>query len=112
MKELDAGGSAALFVGLALLLFGCASPRPAIDRAVPEGFPHHSLDQILLYLRSSGDTLTTYEARAAVSLRSPGGGGQFSAEMEARRDDSLFVSISPGLGIEAARALTGHLLLI
>ena len=88
-----------------LLLYGCASPKPTVERDVPEGFPHHPAEQILLNVRGQQDLLASFRAKASISVRTADNGGQFSAEMHARKDDSLYVSISPGLGIEAARAL-------
>ncbi len=87
------------------ILYGCTTTRPPLEREIPEEFPYHSADQIMLNLRHDQAALHSYRARAAISIRSAENGGQFSAEMHARKNDSIYVSISPGLGIEAARAL-------
>lgn len=89
----------------AVLLFGCSGPRPAIERTLPGAFPNHSAQQIRDQLLAPLDTLHAFRARSSLVVRAPENSGSFSAEMHERRGDSLFVSISPGLGIEAARAL-------
>lgn len=95
-----------LFAAASLaLLNGCASPKPAAEREIPEEFPYHTLEQIQLHLREQQDLLTSFQAKASISVRTPERSGQFSADMHARKNDSLYLSISPGLGIEAARAL-------
>jgi hypothetical protein len=89
----------------ALLVFGCAGPRPALERSLPGAFPNHSAQQIRDQLLAPLDTLHAFRARSSLVIRAPENSGSFSAEMHDRRGDSLYVSISPGLGIEAARAL-------
>lgn len=97
--------SGAAVLSAVILLNGCASKRAAIEREIPEAFPYHTVDQILFNLQTTEDPVDSYRAKAAISIKTADDGGQFSAEMHARRNDSLYVSISPGLGIEAARAL-------
>lgn len=94
-----------LIVAAALFASACSSSRPTIERDLPEGYPRHTSDQILLNLTVGTDSLRAFEARASLALKTPEHSGQFSAEMRERRGDSLYVAISPGLGIEAARAL-------
>lgn len=90
-----------------LLLYGCSGPRPAaLERDLPSGFPNHTFEQIRMSLFDAlPDTLHSFRAKASLAIRSPERSGSFSAEMHDRKGDSLYVSISPGLGIEAARAL-------
>ncbi|MEX0822152.1 MAG: DUF4292 domain-containing protein [Rhodothermales bacterium] len=88
-----------------ILFAGCSGPRPALEREMPSAFPHHTVYQIRSLLTSSSDSLTSFRARSSLAYQTPDGGGSFSADIRDRRGDSLFVSISPGLGIEAARAL-------
>lgn len=92
---------------LGLLAAGCTSlrTRPDAPAELPDAFPNHSVAQIRLQLSRTADTLHAFRARANLVLRSPAQSGQFSADLRARRADSLYLSISPGLGIEAARAL-------
>lgn len=92
---------------LALALAACAGPRPRGDAPadLPEAFPHHTADQIQFHLVRTADTLRAFEARASLTLRSPEQNGTFGAELRSRRADSLYLTLSPGLGIEAARVL-------
>lgn len=94
---------------LTLLLFaaGCAGTRPAADlpTALPDAYPYHSAAQIRQLILDDVDSLRAFQARASLALRTPEQSGQFSADVRNRRNDSLYLSISPGLGIEAARAL-------
>lgn len=94
-----------LAIAGAALLYGCAGPRAPLERSLPASFPGHSLEQIRFQLLAPHDTLRAFRARSSLVIRAPENSGSFSAEMHERRADSLYVSISPGLGIEAARAL-------
>lgn len=97
---------AALLAAALLLLNGCRSARPAIERELPSNFPSHSAGEILLNLRTAyPDTLHSFRGKASLAVRTPEQSGSFSADLHDRIGDSLYVSISPGLGIEAARAL-------
>ena len=49
--------------------------------------------------------IDAYKAESALSVRSPVQSGSFSASIQHRKNDSLLISISPGLGIVAVRAL-------
>ncbi|HET6567424.1 MAG TPA: DUF4292 domain-containing protein [Rhodothermales bacterium] len=90
-----------------LLWGGCAHTRPTVPGLppLPAQFPRHTADQILEHIILSSDTLDAFRARASFSVRTPERAGSFSAEVRARAHDSLYLSISPGFGIEAARAL-------
>lgn len=89
----------------AMSVAGCAgSARTAVRPDVPAGFPHHTLAQIRQQL-AQGDTLTAFRARASLSIHTSAQTARVSAELRQRRGDSLYVSVSPGLGIEAARML-------
>lgn len=90
-----------------LLVAGCRSTQPLADRPdVPDAFPNHTLSQILTQLRPTGaDTLRSFRAKASLSIKTPEQGGNLSADIRARRNDSLYMTVSPGLGIEAARIL-------
>lgn len=86
---------------------GCARTRPVgrIDAELPSEFPGHAPSQIESMVASAADSLRSLRVRAALSLSTPDRSGRFSAEIRERRDDSLYISLSPGLGIEAARVL-------
>lgn len=90
---------------MTLLISGCSGPRPTLEGSLPSAFPNHTPTQIRYALASTHDSLHAFSARSSLVYRAPENGGSFSTEMRDRRGDSLYVSISPGLGIEAARAL-------
>lgn len=86
---------------------GCASTRDISEPApgLPEGFPNHSLADVRQNIALTSDSLISFSGRASFSVNSPAQSGSFSANVRARDNDSVFLSISPGFGIEAARAL-------
>jgi len=90
-----------------LLVAGCGTTGPAGDirTEMPDAFPNHTSAQIQEQLPSVADSLTSIRIRSGMTLRSPEQSGSFSAEVRYRRADSLFMTISPGFGIEAARML-------
>lgn len=90
-----------------LVLAGCAGSRRAADRPPdrPAAFPYHTVEQIEAYLVPLSDSLTAFRAKANFAFNTPWQRGRFSGDVLHRRDDSLYVSLSPGMGIEAARAL-------
>ncbi len=99
--------AAALAVVTLIVLAACASPRPAADvrTDMPAEFPEHSAEQIGTLLPSPSDTVQSIRLRAGMNIRSPEQNGSFSASLNYRRADSLYMTISPGLGIEAGRVL-------
>lgn len=90
-----------------LVLAGCAGSRRAADRPLdrPAAFPYHTVDQIEAQLLPLPDSLTAFSAKANFAFNTPWRSGRFSGDVMHRRGDSLYVSLSPGMGIEAARAL-------
>lgn len=96
-----------LAAGLALVLAGCGTSQPATDvrTELPSAFPNHSADVIQGFLPGPNDSLATVRLRSGMTVRSPEQSGSFSAELRYRRADSLYMTISPGFGIEAARLL-------
>jgi len=107
MFQLPRVTRAAFCAGLLILAAGCAGSRPAaLERDLPSNFPNHTFEQIRMSVREAfPDTVHSFRAKASIVIRSPEQSGSFSADIHERIDDSLYVSISPGLGIEAARAL-------
>lgn len=95
------------FLLVLVLVSGCARTRPfaPVEAELPASFPDHSLVQITGQIAAATEALTGLRARAAISIASPDRNGRFSAEIRERRQDSLYMSISPGLGIEAIRVL-------
>lgn len=90
---------------LALLLTGCSSADSSRDRDTPTAFPNHTVQQMHQRIAAPTDTLLSYSAQARLVVDSPQQSGQFSATVRQRRNDSLYMSVSPGFGVEAARML-------
>lgn len=92
------------------LVSACGSIQPATtvysDR--PEGFPDHSVEQILNLLPSSPDAFNELYAETAVAVSSPDENGRFSTRISYRKGDSLLIRIRFPLGIEGARVLVTH----
>ena len=91
-----------------LWLAGCSGARPPVDNRpdLPDAFPNHTLAQIQQQIRANtADTLTTYRAKASLSIRTPEQSGNVTANIKHRRSDSLYMTVSPGFSIEAARML-------
>ena len=90
-----------------LIATGCSGPRPLADRpALPGTFPNHTVDQVQAALRPAPfDTLASYRGKASLAIRTPQQSASLTADLRHRRADSLYMSLSPGLGIEAARVL-------
>lgn len=103
--ELRPIGAVAALIAV-FFFYGCVSTPRSLDRDLPSNFPNHSAEQILLNVRNAyPDSLFSYRAKASLAIRTPDESGQFTADMRRNVGDSLYVGISPGLGIEAARAL-------
>lgn len=90
-----------------LWLAGCSGSRELADRPdLPDAFPNHSLVQIHQNVQTpAADTLVTLKAKTSLTIRTPEQSASLSADLNQRRSDSLYMSLSPGLGIEAARVL-------
>ncbi len=89
-----------------LVLSSCGGTKSmVITDELPSNFPDHSLTQILNSMDAGADSLHSFTAKASISVRSPGESLSFSSDMSHRRSDSLYMTIKPALGIEAARAL-------
>jgi hypothetical protein len=88
-------------------LAGCAGSRELADRPdLPKAFPNHTLAQIQQNVQTpAADTLTTLKAKTSLTIRTPEQNASLSADLNQRRSDSLYMALSPGLGIEAARVL-------
>lgn len=96
-------------VVLVLLVFsaGCKSSSGIVDRDanMPAGYPNHSAAEISQLIRVATLPADAYQSESALAVRSPVQSGSFSASISHRRNDSLMISISPGLGIVAVKAL-------
>ena len=102
--RLALGVLAVLFIWVA----GCSGPRGIVDNRpdLPDAFPNHTLMQVQDQIRMAAyDTLTSFNGKANLSLRAPELKGNVTARIEHRRSDSLYMSLTATLGIEAARML-------
>jgi hypothetical protein len=99
--------SLCVLLAVTAVLAGCAASSPTVTPrgTLPARFPEHSASEIRRLVRAGTDTLRSYRAEAQIAIQSPERSRTLSAEMRHRRRDSLFLSLSPGMGIEAARAL-------
>lgn len=90
-----------------VVVAGCSGSRRSTDTRpeLPDSFPYQSASQILDYLHPRPDTLGAFKAKASLALRTPQQKANVTANLHHRREDSLYLSLSPGLGIEAARML-------
>ena len=111
MKEAERRPSYLVFGALAFLLLwiaGCSGSRGVVDNRpdLPDAFPNHTLTQVQDQLRMAAfDTLSSFNAKANLALRAPELKGNVTARIEHRRRDSLYMSLTATLGIEAARML-------
>jgi len=96
---------ACALLALGLVLTGCSSSESARSRSMPTAFPNHSVAQIHQQIVAPTDTLLSFEATARLVVDAPERSGQFSSVIRQRRSDSLYMSLSPGFGVEAARML-------
>ncbi|MEZ4698766.1 MAG: DUF4292 domain-containing protein [Rhodothermales bacterium] len=94
-----------LAIVLVTTVAGCSGARKTIEESSGD-FPHHSMTEIQSALAlAQPTTVKAYHAETALSVRSPVQSGSFSADIQHRQNDSLLISVSPGFGIVAVRAL-------
>jgi len=84
---------------------GCAASYPGFspERSLPDGFPNHSVEEILDRLPPYPASLTRLFAESRIALSSPEESGRFSAKISYVHPESLFVRVTFPLGIEGAR---------
>jgi len=93
---------------LLLWTVGCSGSRSVTDNRpdLPDTFPNHTSAAIVQQVRLAfPDTVSALKATASLSIHSPEMSGTVTARIEHRRNDSLFMSLTAALGIEAARIL-------
>lgn len=93
------------------LLAGCAGSKSVVDRPpteLPPGFPNHSARFVQRAVAATADSLDAFEASGRLELHRPDDRSAYKAHVQQRANDSLLVSLSPGWGIVAARALATH----
>ncbi len=96
--------TSALLTAAVLLFSGCSGSEASRGSA-PAAFPSHTAPQIRQNIVLSADSITAFAAKARLSMDTPQRNGQFNATIRQRRSDSLYMSLSPGMGVEAARIL-------
>ncbi|GMQ82315.1 MAG: DUF4292 domain-containing protein [Rhodothermia bacterium] len=94
-----------LFIGVLFSACGSIRPTTTVLSERPEGFPDHSVEEILSKLPASPDAFDELYAETAVAVSSPDEKGRFSTKITYRRDDSLLIRVRFPLGIEGARVL-------
>ncbi len=95
-----------LCVGL-LAMTGCASSSSVSRQpgALPDGFPNHSLREVLSALPAYPRELDRVYVEAQIAISSPEQSGRFTAKISYHRPDSMIARIGFPLGIEGARVL-------
>ena len=93
-----------LLVGVGV---GCQNTKSVVAPVDDSGtaFPEHSADAILGLMQQNLPSIAGYRAEASLAIKVPAQSGNFSADITHRQNDSLYITISPGMGIEAVRAL-------
>lgn len=89
---------------LAVVLASCRTVGP-VAHALPEGFPDHSVQEILARLPAADSLWAVFRVDASLAFATPEGSGSFSADIVVRRPDSILLRVKAPLGIEVARAL-------
>ncbi|MDA0683680.1 MAG: DUF4292 domain-containing protein [Bacteroidetes bacterium] len=99
---------APLFLIGILALAGCTGGQrlTVSDTELPDGFPHHTVDEIIAALPAFPEALHRVYVESQVALSSPQESGRFSARTEYVHPDSMFVRVTFPLGIEGARVMT------
>lgn len=89
------------------LLVGCARTRPDTGpfADLPSSFPNHNVREVLGNIQQMPDTLMAFSAKASVSIKTPVQSGNFSSDLRHRKNDSLYMSVKPLLGVVVARTL-------
>ncbi|MFT5143966.1 MAG: hypothetical protein ACI80V_003315 [Rhodothermales bacterium] len=92
-------------VGLLIGLAGCAASRRVPVVPPSEGFPHHSLDEVIARLPTPDSLWGSFSGDMAVAYSMPGDRGTLNARISYRRADSVLIRFRAPLGIEVSRAL-------
>jgi len=97
-----------LLLGAGLLaITGCASSSSVSRQpgVLPDGFPNHSLREVLSALPAYPQELDRVYVEAQIAISSPEESGRFTAKISYYRPDSMIARIGFPLGIEGARVL-------
>jgi hypothetical protein len=82
---------------------GCRSAKEVVT---PKEIPLRSSDKVVdLVLARDTVTARYYKAKAAVELNTPDGDRDFAAHIRSVLDSAAWLSVTPALGIEVARAM-------
>ncbi len=96
-----------LFGAGLLAMMGCASTSYVSRQSgtLPDGFPNHSLSEVLSTLPAYPPELDRVFVEAQIAISSPEEKGRFTAKISYHRPDSMIARIGFPLGIEGARVL-------
>lgn len=106
-RPLSAAHPVPLLLFLLLLTGACRSTAPPgpIEIRTPDGFPNHSVEEVLDHLPKRPSDFATLYAETSVSVSSPEESGNFSTRISYREADSMLIRVRVKLGIEVARVL-------
>ena len=95
----------AIPAGLVLLLSACRSGIPLIGRSNSDLHPKSTTELLENLAASTPANSHYFSAKADISLKTATDNKSFKAHLRVVRDSAVWVSITPALGIEVARAL-------
>ena len=84
-----------------MLLSSCASQKKAIKQPLKE----KGEDYLLSKMKENQSSFETFSGKALVEIVSKGKSNNLKVNIRIRRDSAIWVSISAGVGLEAARIL-------
>lgn len=95
----------AIPAGFVLLLSACHSGKPLIGRNNSELPPKSATELQEDLAARTQDSVRYFSAKADISLKTATSNKSFKAHLRVVRDSAAWISITPALGIEVARAL-------
>ncbi|MCC6839020.1 MAG: DUF4292 domain-containing protein [Flavobacteriales bacterium] len=93
---------------LALLLGACSSTKPVAEQRHSASHPPTTAEIFDLLAAEMNKRPGYLSARAEVSLDAGKGNRSFKAHLRVVHDSAIWISVTPALGIEVARALLTH----
>lgn len=96
-------GRVAITIAVAVAFAGCRTVQEVVR---PRDIPLRSAEKVVdLVLARDTATVRYYKAKADVELVTPDGDRSFNAQIRSVLDSAAWVSVTPALGIEVARAV-------
>ncbi len=95
----------AIPAGLVLLLSACRSGIPLIGRSNSDLHPKSTTELLENLAARTPANAHYFSAKADITLKTGTGNKSFKAHLRVVRDSAAWISITPALGIEVARAL-------